>query len=183
MAGIRRMVDAEATSGKSLLAISATSAILILMVVSIVPIHTKLLTSPLIEGVYVHPNEIGGFTGTILELKDGEFRYWFCSDVGRDDTPYPQKGTYAVDDGVLKLSNGRRWYIGNAGELALLWRSDALAVWQESNRVYDYGILVRIEHDVPELIWQIESPSINVVNQALGRPSSVWRDPFIYGAR
>ncbi|MFO1096121.1 MAG: hypothetical protein U0992_22870 [Planctomycetaceae bacterium] len=39
--------------------------------------------------------------------------------------------------------------------------------WKQTERIYDYGILVRTEQAVPSLWWEIESPSIDIVKQAL----------------
>src|ERR1051325_3474701 len=55
-----------------------------------------------IDGVYVTADEISGFSGTILELKDGAFRYWFYSDVGGGDE-YPISGKYKIQESNLVL--------------------------------------------------------------------------------
>ena len=154
---------------------------LVIAAIGVNPVRPKLETTPLLEGVYVTSSEIRGFTGTILELRDGAYRYWFYSDVGTNDSTMPETGTYAVEYGIVQLSNGDPWHVGNIGELGLLWRSDALEAWKQSERIYDYGILVRTEQAVPSLWWEIESPSIDIVKQALWRPTSNWRDPFIVG--
>src|SRR5262245_60601952 len=46
-----------------------------------------------IEGTYCTAHEIAGFSGSVLELKAGKFRYWFYSDVGDGAAPkYPVSG-------------------------------------------------------------------------------------------
>lgn len=56
------------------------------------PSHT-----PGLDGLYCTTSEIGGFSETILELRDGRFRYWFYSDARSSDDPeYPVAGTYQI---------------------------------------------------------------------------------------
>ena len=58
-----------------------------------------------LEGSKVRPKEDHfAFQTTILELKDGQFRYWLRSDVksNRDPT-YPQTGKYAVEGGTVTI--------------------------------------------------------------------------------
>lgn len=54
----------------------------------------------LAEGVSATPSEISGYSGTIPELKDGSFRYWFYSDVSSsDDSECPVISKYEFHDG------------------------------------------------------------------------------------
>lgn len=148
---------------------------------AVLPVKPNLASEPLVEGVYVTTSEIRGYTGTILELQEGRFRYWFYSDVGGGDKEYPETGTYSVEGDTVYLSNREAWTIGNVGSLPVLWRDDALEEWQENGRIYDYGILVQTTGPVPANSWEVERPSIDVVNRALQRPTGTWFDPFVYG--
>lgn len=166
---------------RSMLVLLVVVLALVVAAVAIDPMRPTLTTSPLFEGIYVSTSEIRGFTGTILELKSGKFRFWFYSDVGSNDTELPEAGTYTVKDGSVQLSTGRSWYVGNVGSIGLLWRDDALHAWEYDERIYDYGILMRTDAAVPAHWWEIECPSIDEVKRALGRPTPNWRGPFVVG--
>lgn len=54
------------------------------------------------EGVYF----LNGWAQTtIVELKNGQFRYWFSSDMKGfwEETPYPQTGNYTTNGGTVRF--------------------------------------------------------------------------------
>ncbi len=53
-----------------------------------------------------------GYMGLALELRDGQFRYWFQSDVGSSNSEpkYPFTGTFSVEHGFLVLNTKERVY-------------------------------------------------------------------------
>jgi hypothetical protein len=54
------------------------------------------------EGVYSMCDEVAGYSGEVVELKDGMFRYWFYSDVNNGQEPeYPLSGNYKVSGDTL----------------------------------------------------------------------------------
>src|SRR5687767_9085259 len=61
---------------------------------------------PGVEGTYCTALEIAAFSGTVLELKEGKFRYWFYSDAsGGQEPKYPVTGAYLIQDGRLTLDH------------------------------------------------------------------------------
>jgi hypothetical protein len=137
-----------------------------------------------LEGVYCTSHEIGGFSGTILELKDGKFRYWFYSDVGGLDEPqYPLTGKYMQKDQVLTLDhpkvNQREWIPGMVNGVPVLWRDDALQHWRKDRKVYDYGVLIKTEGAI-SADGEIPRPSVKELYGANQRDGT-WKDPFIHG--
>ncbi|WP_299465011.1 hypothetical protein [uncultured Gimesia sp.] len=103
----------------------------------------------LAEGVYATPDEISGFSGTTLELKDGKFRYWFYTDVVDPDEPgpeFPITGEYEFQDGQLQLKsndvNQQRWHFDVLKGTPVLWRDDAYHIWKERQDIFPYGILI-----------------------------------------
>jgi hypothetical protein len=139
---------------------------------------------PGLEGVYCTPAEIGMFSGTILELKAGKFRYWFYSDVGGGDTPqYPLAGDYSERNGVLHLTHElvyqREWFPDVVNGIPVLWRADARKAWHKDKKVYDYGVLLKTEEQ-GKCDWDIARPSVKDLYQADKRRQE-WKDPFVYG--
>lgn len=80
------------------------------------------------NGVYVTST---GYMKTVIELKDGHFRYWFESDMKDSDPPvYPLTGTYSVDGNSIKLEHAqvgqKEWTFRTVNGVVTLWRPDAL---------------------------------------------------------
>lgn len=72
-----------------------------------------------------------GYMTTVLELKDGRFRYWFESDAKSDPEPdYPLTGTYSVANNVITLDHDqvfqKQWTCRASDGLVTLWRPDAM---------------------------------------------------------
>jgi hypothetical protein len=70
-----------------------------------------------LKGAQVRPdrNRVA-FQTTILELKDGQFRYWFQSDAKFGEEPvYPQTGKYAVEGGKVTVTIKTATLKGSAG--------------------------------------------------------------------
>lgn len=57
-----------------------------------------------IEGKWSFTDKWRGYMGLSFEFRNGEFKYWFYSDVKSDNEPeYPITGTYKIEHGVLRL--------------------------------------------------------------------------------
>jgi hypothetical protein len=141
---------------------------------------------PELEGVYCTPDEISGFSGTVLELKGGRFRYWFYSDVrGPDEPKYPLTGPYAVRDGTLFLSHKyigqQEWAPDGVNGVRVLWRPDGLRLWREKRQVYDYAVLIKVEGAQAE-VPNVPRPAVAVLYDAETRARvKEWKDPFVHG--
>lgn len=139
---------------------------------------------PGVEGTYCTGSEIGGFSGTIIELQKGKFRYWFYSDVGGVDEPtYPIVGEYELKDGALTLKheqvNQAVWYPDVVNGIPVLWREDGLRTWKADKKVYDYAVMIKTEGTVSDE-GMLNGPSIKVLYDPADA-SKAWQDPFIYG--
>ena len=124
------------------------------------------------EGVYFLN---GMFQTTIVELKDGQFRFWFSSDakIGGDETKYPLSGRYATNSGQITIvtTNSYTWpdfngqtktmhhlprtnvwtFINYQGQTTL-WRPEALKYWEEAKKVDGYGVLFPTDHKPEEIL-------------------------------
>lgn len=75
-----------------------------------------------------------GYHSTVLELKDGKFRYWFSSDVVDEKLKYPLEGTYTTEGDTISLKNENifppevDWTAKSVDGVLTLWRSDALKI-------------------------------------------------------
>jgi hypothetical protein len=101
------------------------------------------------EGVYSMCQEVAGYSGEVLELKDGKFRYWFYSDVGTDKEPaYPLTGTYRISGTTLTLDNDqiyeRERSIAVVNGVDVLWRADGLQLWTGEKRIHPYAVMIRM---------------------------------------
>jgi len=128
-----------------------------------------------IEGTYCTAHEIAGFSGTVLELKAGKFRYWFYSDVGDGQPKYPIAGAYLFQDGKLTLNHEhvpqQIWFADLVNGVPVLWRPDGLKSWQQDKRIHDYGVLIKVEGGVTNADT-VARPSIKVLYAAENRPKN-----------
>lgn len=154
-------------------------------------------------GVYSSTSEIGGFTGTVLSLEDafaaGSLRYRkkFYSDVvvagmtrgsEKDGQPFvegdelylPEASGSAQDGKTSLWASITRYTRVNLEGRTVLMRDDALSEFREHNRLYDYGILIKVlDKGDPFLnLADVKHESIKVLYENTTRP---WQDPFIYG--
>ena len=124
------------------------------------------------EGVYF----LGGMFQTIIvELKDGQFRFWFSSDMklSGDLTRYPHTGKYGTNGGEITfvttnsyvrrglggetsytnhLVQTNRWTFMTHDGKTTLWRPEALKQWKEKRELDGYGILFSTDKKLEE-IW------------------------------
>jgi hypothetical protein len=154
-------------------------------------------------GIYSSPSEVGGFTGTVLVLErgvGGDLRYemTFYSDVVSPDDIEQEIQTGGVliegdhvyiprahgyyHDGVPRLlASIDRYTIVTINGHQTLMRDDAYKVYQQENRLFDYGILIRVS-DPPPLFWSdfasVEHKSIKVLYED---PTKEWQDPYVHG--
>ncbi len=111
------------------------------------------------DGVYTMCREVAGFSGETLELKDGRFRYWFYSDVVTGNEPaFPLTGTYRIRGDTLTLSHSQVYEptrtIARIGDTWVLWRDDALKLWDKDRRLHPYGVLLLAD-------MKAEDPDLN----------------------
>jgi hypothetical protein len=102
-----------------------------------------------VDGVYMMPIEVSGFSGETLELSHGRFRYWFYSDVVTGKEPkYPLTGAYEVHSNSVCLLHGDI-FVTNRAIMTIqghtvLWREDGLLLWQSEQRIFPYAVLLRV---------------------------------------
>jgi hypothetical protein len=103
----------------------------------------------LADGVYSMCDEVSGYSGEIVELKDGKFRYWFYSDVltGREPE-YPLNGDYRISGTTLILDHkqihSKERSIAVVNGINVLWREDGLKLWEKEKRIHPYAVLLRM---------------------------------------
>jgi len=96
-----------------------------------------------VDGVYVLGDPL---SSTVLELKNGRFRYWFSTDVTSDSLPkMPISGAFTIEGESVTLNNDkisdRHWtFILFRGEVTL-WRDNAVQQWAKEKELDGYGIL------------------------------------------
>lgn len=109
------------------------------------------------EGVYYFQNM---YSTTVLELKDGQFRYWFRSDMRSWREPiYPVTGKYATNGGMVILPRDgiyqTNWTSMSYQGQTTLWRTAALKYWEEAKKADPWGVLYPTA-EKPEEIWKRE---------------------------
>jgi hypothetical protein len=156
-------------------------------------------------GVYSSTSEVGGFTGTVLVLErdrpdspdELDYRTRFRTDfISTNSIPQSTySGSARTDGDRLYLPKASGYYSDGKPRLlasidrytrmtinghAVLMRDDALKAYREQNRLYDYGILVRVADRVRahDDLRKVEHPSIKLLYQDAAKP---WRDPFVHG--
>lgn len=153
-------------------------------------------------GVYSSPDEIGGFTGTVLAIEkniDGTLAYRksFHSDVGSANAIEQDltRGSCLIEENRIYIPEAFGYYRDNKPNLlasidryvkvmvnnhVTLMRDDAYAAFQEENKLYDYGILIKVSDKAD---WQldlgkVEHKSIKVL---YSDKTKEWKDPFVSG--
>lgn len=123
------------------------------------------------EGLYFQQN---GYGKTILELKGGQFRYWYDSDapLPGEITKYPLTGAYATNggevtivvtktcswDGIDERTNlshfprTNRWTFVQYKGQPTLWHSDVWKNWETMKTSTPGGVLFPSEKK-PEDLW------------------------------
>jgi hypothetical protein len=153
-------------------------------------------------GVYASTSEVGGFSGTVLALErdwNDELRYrmHFYSDVSsadaieqdelrgdcltEGDTLYLPQAYGFMREGkpVLQAKVTRYTRVTINGHPVLL-RDDALRAYRANNKLYDYGILVRVGGP-PEWSADLRSVKHPSIKTLYPDPSKPWDDPFVHG--
>ena len=113
------------------------------------------------NGVFFLAN---GYQVTILELKDGNFRYWFASDVVPAKKPnYPFTGKYSLqgDRVILKhdqiSTHYQQWIFRTLKGVVTLWTPEAIDYYNRERDFNPYGIL-RITEKPAEQVWADPNP-------------------------
>jgi hypothetical protein len=154
-------------------------------------------------GVYASTSEIGGFAGTVLVLhkwlgKDIGYRLRSYSDsssandINQDEQHggcliegrsvyLPKAYGYMSDGKPQLLASITRYTFVQINGRNVLMRDDALRAFREQNKLYDYGILVKVKDEAGLTLdlRKVEHPSIKVL---YADPAKPWNDPFVHGA-
>ena len=97
------------------------------------------------EGVFILANM---FSSTVLELKDGRFRYWFESDMKLPSEPqYPLAGKYSLTGDTITLNHPdiyqKQWTFRRFKGQVTLWRSGAIDFYEQKKQLDPWGILFK----------------------------------------
>jgi hypothetical protein len=105
-------------------------------------------TASQIDGVYLLCEEVAGYSGETLELDNGNFRYWFYSDVGGPERTYPLIGTYVIKEDRLILQHpdiySSERTLASVNGHSVIWREEGLELWREQKRIHPYAVLIRV---------------------------------------
>lgn len=154
-------------------------------------------------GVYSSSSEVGGFTGTVIQLEkefrgDGlRYRMHFYTDVVSADNIeqdvlrgvplayadslfLPEAFGYYHDGKPVLQSRVTRYVMRRINGHTVLMRDDALKAYEDENKLYDYGILIKVSEDSSLMVDlpKVEHKSIKMLYAEPGNP---WRDPFVHG--
>jgi len=156
-------------------------------------------------GIYSSPSEIGVFTGTVLTIEKGltgdlEYRKTFYSDVVLDESEdsFDQKvysGSCRIEDICIYIPIAFGWYrdgkphlhasidrytkVAVNGQVTLM-RDDAYTAFRSENKLYDYGILIKVATEADKFLEleKVEHTSIKILYADETKP---WKDPFVHG--
>lgn len=111
------------------------------------------------DGVFKQANR---YSSTVLEIKDGYFRYWFSSDVPPIDPVtgkaprFPLTGKYLLKGDTVILKHEqiyqKHWAFRRLGGVLTLWRTGAIDYYNKKKDFDPYGIL-RITNKTAEQAW------------------------------
>ena len=95
----------------------------------------KIAAAPPVDGVFF----THGWHTTVIELKDGKFRYWFSSDMAGSDVQ-SLEGTYTTESDKIVLKHPKliplesNWTVRSIDGVVTLWRSDGCSSLKSSKR-------------------------------------------------
>ena len=145
---------------------TAVIVFLMLQMIALAADPPGILTAKPRDGVYARGDI---FSATVLELKDGHFRYWFESDLkSKRDPEYPLTGDYVFEGDKVVLNNARisvgqrTWtFRMREGEVILL-RPSAVDVYDHNHELEAWGVLYPTKKTAEEAWGHKESkPSIS----------------------
>ena len=123
------------------------------------PKYTVTDIKPL-EGVFIMAT---GYSTIVIELKKGNFRYWFSTDVvvtGVEQPKYPLKGKYKIKGNTVILEHKqitqKEWTFRKINTTVTLWRPIAVKFYKEEQKLDSYGIL-RFTNRTAEKAWNDQS--------------------------
>jgi hypothetical protein len=101
-----------------------------------------------IDGVYMFCHDIQAWSGEVLELQKGRFRYWAWSDAMASDRPkYPLAGKFSIKRSRLtlkhKLVPNPVRVITQLNGVPVVWQNQGFKLWNEKHRMVSVFILVR----------------------------------------
>ena len=111
-----------------------------------------------------------GYMTTVLELKDGHFRYWFESDHKPLKEPqYPLTGEYSVSGNAITLKHGEvsqpQWSFRTVDGQLSLWRPDAIESYGKSGKLdvtgfkgFGHGDILIVTDKPAEELWAHRGP-------------------------
>jgi len=114
----------------------------------------------------------GYFQTTIVELKDGHFRYWFRSDLkGLGEEPaYPLTGTYKAEGGVITIEVKTASLTINPGQPPRdFYRTEKWQVMKYDGQVLLWPVMLRA---VPIVAGR---PPHNVLLRTTRNPEEIWK--------
>jgi hypothetical protein len=153
-------------------------------------------------GVYASAGEISDYSGTVLALDDDlrggiHYRMRFHSDTSTGDelTQNELCGSCLTDSASLYLPRAHgymddgepqlialieRYTFAEINGHKVLMRDDAHLAFRTENKLYDYGILIKVRDnaDLAIDLEKVERPSIKLL---YSNPSKPWNDPFVHG--
>lgn len=147
------------------------SALALVCVLGLNPVWAEEARIAEIDGVYKLCREVEGFSGEVLELDHGNYRYWFYSDVGGDVEVFPKVGKYTRKGDVLSFEapdNEISDRIASSlNGMAVLWTSDGLKGWQERGRIHPYAVLIRVDEQKVDEPWAGRPSIRSLYNQEM----------------
>ncbi|WP_146523615.1 hypothetical protein [Stieleria varia] len=132
----------------------------------------------LVPGIYVNVSEIRGFHTSYLHVRKRDYKFFLFACTGG----FTDDGEIELTDGWFS-AGGDYWHPDKVNGRDILWRGDAWRVWTTDHKLYDYGVLVRVEGNDPIEVLK-NPPSVSDLYDADTKTKvGEWRDPFIFGAR
>jgi hypothetical protein len=111
-----------------------------------------------------------GYMTTVLELKDGNFRYWLETDVKLPkEIDYPLTGEYSISGDTITLKHDqvfqKQWTFKAVNNIVTLWRPDAIAGYKLKKgldvkclKSYGTGSILVYSDKPAEELWKHRGP-------------------------
>ena len=105
---------------------------------------------------------------------------WGSCLVDGDALYVPEASGVARDGKAFLMASIDRYTLRTINGRVVLMRDDAFHLFEEKGKLYDYGILIKIDKTLPpgSSLRDVEHPSIKVLYDD---PTKPWHDPFVDG--
>ena len=123
------------------------------------PISTSIISDSIPQnGVFYSKTK---FTFTLIELKNGNYRYWYYGDVRGVENNSPIIGTYTIENNKIILDKKdvfqKIWSFRKIDKQLSLWSDEAIEYYKNETKLHYMGIIRSTATPIVDLLKQTKA--------------------------